>query len=104
ESAPKSASSTGAAVPVQIEPLFVVVDTNCLLEHFSELFGLKKSDCVTLIIPMAVIHELDGLKKDNGNVGFKARVVIRSVLDALQENQGLAKKWIRGQNSFEIIE
>lgn len=91
------------APPPQPELQIIVIDTNCLIEHLSELLRLKKYEYITLLIPLVVIHELDGLKKDTGDLGFKARIALKAVFDALQENQPRVKKWMRGQTSYEVI-
>eukprot|EP01114_Cavostelium_apophysatum_P006488 TRINITY_DN17814_c0_g1_i1.p1 TRINITY_DN17814_c0_g1~~TRINITY_DN17814_c0_g1_i1.p1 ORF type:complete len:222 (-),score=39.19 TRINITY_DN17814_c0_g1_i1:426-1091(-) len=48
------------------KPLLVVVDTNVLIEHLEDILNFKYHDFITVIIPLIVIQELDGLKKDEG--------------------------------------
>jgi len=58
----------------------VMADTNLFLQHrqkFDEIpwidvIGARIMDNVTLVIPMAVIRELDGKKKQQGTIRFRA--------------------------------
>lgn len=98
-------SAHEATVSHKKEPMFVVVDTNALIEHLGDILNLKQHRHLTLVIPMIVIQELDHIqKKEEGtDVGSNSRSALRAILDGLRENQGLVNKWMRGQASYEII-
>jgi PhoH-like ATPase len=53
-----------------------VIDTNVLIHDPSAMFSFKDNK---VIIPMAVIEELDGLKRTNDERGQSARLVIRKL-------------------------
>jgi predicted ribonuclease YlaK len=86
------------------DPVFVVIDTNTLIQHLADLLNFKHHEHITIVLPLIVVHELDGLKKEDGQTGFRARTAIKALSDALQENQMRVKKWMRGQSSFEVIQ
>jgi len=93
------------AISNKKEPIFVIVDTNALIEHLGDILNLKQHRHITLVIPMIVIQELDHIqKKEEGNdLGNNSRSALRAILDGLRENQGLVHKWMRGQASYEVI-
>ncbi|MEX0777453.1 MAG: PhoH family protein [Phycisphaeraceae bacterium] len=64
-----------------------VLDTNVLLHNPNSLFMFDDNE---VIIPFAVLEELDKFKKQNDDVGRNAREVIRH-LDRLREKGHLAK-------------
>lgn len=45
-------------------PTFLVADTNCFVNHLNGLKAIVGSQCFTLIVPLIVINELDGLSRD----------------------------------------
>lgn len=63
-----------------------VLDTNVLLHDPGALFAFKDNH---VVIPIYVIEEIDGFKKDLSELGRNARKVAR-MLDALRANGGLA--------------
>jgi len=68
-----------------------VLDTNVLLHNSASIFMFDDN---TVVIPFAVIEELDKFKKNNDDVGRNARQVIRH-LDALRAQGKLSEgvKW-----------
>jgi len=58
-----------------------VLDTNVLLHNPQSIFKFAEHE---VVIPLTVIEELDGFKKNNDETGRNARQVIRS-LDGLRE-------------------
>ncbi len=68
-----------------------VLDTNVLLHNAAALFMFDDNE---VVIPFAVLEELDKFKKENNDVGRNAREVIRR-LDALRSKGHLADgvKW-----------
>jgi PhoH-like ATPase len=68
-----------------------VLDTNVLLHNPASIFMFDDNE---VVIPFAVLEELDRLKKQNDDVGRNAREVIRH-LDHLREKGHLAEgvKW-----------
>lgn len=57
-----------------------VLDTNVLLQSPASLFAFEDN---TVVIPEAVLEELDSFKQDHSEVGYSARAVIR-MLDELR--------------------
>jgi PhoH-like ATPase len=67
-----------------------VLDTNILLDD--DTCVTKGFDDNNIIIPLEVIQELDGIKKDKGSRGYSARSVLRS-LDGII-NKDLTRKGV----------
>ena len=55
-----------------------VIDTNVLIQAPNALACFEEND---LVLPLVVLEELDGLKKADGERGFNARQVIRTLED-----------------------
>ena len=74
-----------------------VLDTNVLLHNPNSIFSFAEHE---VIIPFAVLEELDKFKKNNDDVGRNARMVIRQ-LDALRKkghlNEGVAWNEAKGK-------
>mmetsp|Transcript_18029 Transcript_18029/g.25198 ORF Transcript_18029/g.25198 Transcript_18029/m.25198 type:complete len:521 (+) Transcript_18029:91-1653(+) len=105
---PSQESEQGQApkivLPNKLEPLFVVVDTNCLIQHLFDIMNLQYHEHLTIVIPQIVIHELDHLKKsEDQQVGYNSRQAIKIILEALQANEGLVKKKFRAQATHEAV-
>lgn len=64
-----------------------VLDTNVLLYDPNSLFSFKEND---VVIPVVVIEEMDGFKKDLNETGRNARMVSRR-LDELRKHKGLSQ-------------
>ena len=60
-----------------------VLDTNVLLHSAGCIGCFKEHD---VVIPMAVVEELDKFKKNNDELGRNARMVIRK-LDRLRQSE-----------------
>ena len=60
-----------------------VLDTNVLLHSGQSIESFQDND---VIIPMAVLEELDKFKKNNDELGRNARMVIRK-LDRLRQTE-----------------
>ncbi|XP_041347433.1 telomerase-binding protein EST1A-like [Gigantopelta aegis] len=50
-------------IELEIHPIFLVPDTNCFIDHLDPLCAILQSKKFTLVIPLVVINELDGLAK-----------------------------------------
>ena len=64
-----------------------VIDTNVLLHNPNALFAFEDNN---VVIPFAVIEEIDNQKKRQDEIGRNARVVSRE-LDALRESSRLSE-------------
>ena len=64
-----------------------VLDTNILLSNPNSIFQFDDND---LVIPIAVIEEVDHFKKNQNETGRNAREVSR-ILDRLRQRGNLAK-------------
>ncbi|MSR17649.1 MAG: PhoH family protein [Phycisphaerales bacterium] len=76
---PKGAASPNEAAKTKLKKHFVL-DTNVLLHNPGSLFKFEEHE---VIVPLAVIEELDTFKKNNDENGRNARHVIRA-LDKLR--------------------
>ncbi|XP_005096140.1 telomerase-binding protein EST1A [Aplysia californica] len=52
-----------AKIELEIRPIFLVADTNCFIDHFSTLKKILETKKYTLVVPLVVINELDGLSR-----------------------------------------
>ncbi|MEX0887625.1 MAG: PhoH family protein [Phycisphaeraceae bacterium] len=84
---PAGESPAPATAPDADDIKHFVLDTNVLLHNPAALFMFKEHE---VIIPFAVLEELDKFKKENDDVGRNAREVIRQ-LDALRVKGHLAE-------------
>ncbi|MDD2479660.1 MAG: PhoH family protein [Victivallaceae bacterium] len=66
-------------------PKTFILDTNVLLHNGNSLLAFKEND---VVLPMAVIEELDRFKKNNDELGRNARWVIRK-LDEMRKRGSL---------------
>ncbi|ELR17568.1 uncharacterized protein ACA1_063320 [Acanthamoeba castellanii str. Neff] len=80
---------------------FVVIDTNAWITSLDAVLSLKNYPHLTVIVPSAVVQELDGLKQDQGKdqLGSKARLAIKVIYDATAGGE----QWIRGQRYDEHL-
>jgi len=104
--APKGAAGNGRAQPQPEDRpgaatgvKTFVLDTNVLLHNPKALFVFKDND---VVIPFAVIEELDHFKATNSGIGRNARECIR-YLDALRE-QGSLTEGVRLGNGEPALE
>ncbi|PRP79016.1 hypothetical protein PROFUN_13258 [Planoprotostelium fungivorum] len=89
---------------VHYRTLYVVADTNVLLEHLIEILNLRVLESVTVVIPTVVIHELDGLKRsEDESVSSRSKSALRIIHESLLSNASLVKKWMRGQSPHEVL-
>ncbi|KAK0058798.1 telomerase-binding protein EST1A [Biomphalaria pfeifferi] len=52
-----------AKIELEICPIFLIPDTNCFIDHFSSVQKILQSKKYTLVVPLVVINELDGLAR-----------------------------------------
>lgn len=52
-----------AKLEIEVRPRFLVTDTNCFIDHLSALRSLVASNTYTLVVPLVVLNELEGLAK-----------------------------------------
>lgn len=64
-------------------PKIFVLDTNVILHDYKAIHNFQEND---IIIPIAVIEELDKFKKGNETINFNAREFIRE-MDKITDNQ-----------------
>ena len=80
-------SAQGVPEPTSEHVKYFVLDTNVLLHNPASLFMFADNQ---VVIPFAVLEELDKFKKQNDDVGRNAREVIRH-LDRLREKGRLSE-------------
>jgi PhoH-like ATPase len=71
-----------------------VIDTNVLLHDPDAIMAFKKSD---VVIPLAVLEELDGWKRESDEKGKNARQVVRFI-DSLERDGGDFRKGVKLDN------
>ncbi|HCT94491.1 MAG: phosphate starvation-inducible protein PhoH [Bacteroidetes bacterium GWE2_39_28] len=64
-------------------PKIFVLDTNVILHDFRAIHNFQEND---IVIPIAVIEELDKFKKGNDTLSFNAREFVRE-MDKITDNQ-----------------
>lgn len=75
-----------------------VIDTNVFLHDPDAMSKFKDSD---IVIPLQVLEELDGMKRQSDERGKNARHVIR-LIDALKRKQGDLKTGVKLENGSTI--
>ncbi len=74
-------------------PKIFVLDTNVLLHDWKSIFKFQEND---LIIPLAVLEELDKFKKGEGTINYNAREFVRKA-DEISE-----KRLYNPQDGFKL--
>ena len=80
---PKPRNQTGISEEKQVTRKTFVIDTNVLIHDPASITKFKAND---VVIPLAVLEELDSLKRYTDEVGKNAREVIRYI-DSLKAEQ-----------------
>ena len=85
----RSISADGPVIAMETKTMTktYVLDTNVLLHHAEALFAFKEND---VVIPIAVIEEIDSQRKRQDDIGRNARMVSQT-LDQLRKRGSLAK-------------
>lgn len=76
-----------------------ILDTNILIHDPESIFKFEDNN---IIIPFAVIEELDGLKKAAGEVGYNARRVIRIIGELREKGNITSGIDINNGGSFSV--
>ncbi|KAK7088741.1 hypothetical protein V1264_022624 [Littorina saxatilis] len=58
--------SCPAKLELEVRPRFLVTDTNCFIDHLSSLRSVVATETYTLVVPLVVLNELEGLAKGAG--------------------------------------
>lgn len=91
--------------PVDVGALYLVVDTNVLILHLDlvkQLADLAPQANITIIIPVAVVKELDGLKQSS-KVHSK-RIPAQKAITWYFELFAASSPYVRGQRHQEVID
>ena len=72
------------------KPKIFVLDTNVILHDYKSIYKFQDND---IVIPIAVIEELDKFKKGNDSLSYNARGFMRTI-DRLSENCLFGKEGI----------
>lgn len=59
----KILSQSVVSVHIEVRPRYLVPDTNCFIDHLDRIVVLAASHCYTLMVPIVVLSELEGLAK-----------------------------------------
>lgn len=99
------ARSTMRVAPFLVDAVhkarFLVVDTNAWIDSLDSVMSLRASSRrLTVVVPSAVVQELDGLKQKQDGLGTKARTAIKAIYDATAEGDD---SWVRGQRYDEHL-
>ena len=57
-------------------PKIFVLDTNVILHDYNSIYNFQEND---LVIPLAVLEELDKFKKGNDTINYNAREFVRHI-------------------------
>ncbi|XP_052219123.1 telomerase-binding protein EST1A-like isoform X2 [Dreissena polymorpha] len=57
------------SIEMEVRPIFLIPDTNCFIDHLPSLQKLIVARHYTIVIPLVVINELDGLAQGKRPVG-----------------------------------
>ena len=85
-------------------PKIFVLDTNVILHDHNAIYNFQEND---LVIPIAVLEELDKFKKGNDTINYNAREFVRAI-DKISDprlfnsNKGYPLGKGRGKLSIEI--
>ncbi|ESP00994.1 hypothetical protein LOTGIDRAFT_225561 [Lottia gigantea] len=60
-------------IELEIHPRFLVPDTNCFIDQFNNLASILESKKYTIVIPLVVINELDGLSKGSKEAKYDSK-------------------------------
>ncbi|KAL1494247.1 hypothetical protein ABEB36_009872 [Hypothenemus hampei] len=63
----KILSQSIVSVHLEIRPKYLVPDTNCFIDHLDSIHIVAKSHTYTLMVPIVVLSELEGLSKGNSS-------------------------------------
>ena len=70
-----------STVCMEIYPVYLVPDTNCFVDQLPGLMLIMESRVFTLVVPLVVINELDGLKKSIQEEKYGNKGHARSVME-----------------------
>ncbi|XP_030746868.1 uncharacterized protein LOC115875527 isoform X2 [Sitophilus oryzae] len=59
----KILSQSVVSVHLEIRPKYLVPDTNCFIDHMTSIQNIAKSHTYTVMVPIVVLSELEGLSK-----------------------------------------
>jgi len=89
--APRKGPSTGA--PLRIIPGYtmLVIDTNILLSSLSSLASIIENGQWTIVVPVPVIMELDGLSSNTTQLGEAARAAMAYISSHIRSHSSSLK-------------
>ncbi|KAL5017254.1 hypothetical protein ScPMuIL_006843 [Solemya velum] len=94
------------SIELEIRPIFLIPDTNCFIEYFQNMKNLLESEKYTIVIPLTVINELDGLAKggkegnyDSTEHAVKVKVRAKETIEYLEEKFEKKHPHLRAQTS-----
>lgn len=76
---PRKAATTQSTLRVVPGYTFLVIDTNILLSSLPTFESLVESQQWTVIVPLAVITELDGIARNNTSLGETAAAAVNYI-------------------------
>ncbi|XP_018574342.1 telomerase-binding protein EST1A isoform X2 [Anoplophora glabripennis] len=59
----KILSQSVVSVHMEVRPKYLVPDTNCFIDHLDGIRTIAQSHCYTLMVPIVVLSELEGLSR-----------------------------------------
>lgn len=77
----------------------IVLDTNVLIHDPDAICKFKGAD---VVIPMGVLEELDGMKRQSDELGKNARYVIRYIDSLKESNQGTLHSGVPIENDISV--
>ncbi|XP_071945196.1 telomerase-binding protein EST1A-like [Antedon mediterranea] len=76
---------------LEIAPIYLVADTNCFIDHLHVIQSLVETKRYTLVVPLVVINELDGLSKGGRDDATSGHIL------AVQKNATTAVEYLEDE-------
>ncbi len=84
------------SVTLEVRPRIVVPDTNCFVDHLTEVTRLASSGSFQLRVPLVVLNELDGLSRGGGGGGgAQSKYASREHAERVQDSAKRAVAYLR---------
>ncbi|CAL1545919.1 unnamed protein product, partial [Lymnaea stagnalis] len=95
-----------AKIELEICPIFLIPDTNCFIDHFSTLKKILQTKKYTLVVPLVVINELDGLTRgardkqyDSPDHAHKVKTQAQAAIEFLEAEFEVKNPNLRAQTA-----
>ncbi|KAK3084840.1 hypothetical protein FSP39_019998 [Pinctada imbricata] len=86
-------------IELEIRPIFLIPDTNCFIEHFTSMQKLITLKKFTVVVPLIVINELDGLAKGSREGHYDSQEHANKVRERSKQTVQLLEAEFEKKNS-----